>query len=108
MAPSLEVDLQPESESQHLDVKLATPSLPTQNLKSANSTYVIKEEPIRTRRPLRVVCMGAGYSGLMMAIVVSQKLQDSNLEFVVYERNKDLGGTWLENRYFLPHPENRN
>jgi cation diffusion facilitator CzcD-associated flavoprotein CzcO len=43
--------------------------------------------------------MGAGYSGLMMAIVFSQKLQNSNAEFVIYERNKDLGGTWLENRY---------
>jgi hypothetical protein len=97
MAPTLEVaDLHPEIE--HLEVKIATPSLPTQTLKSANSAYVIQEEPIRTRRPLRVACMGAGYSGLMMAIVVSQKLQDSNLEFVVYERNKDLGGTWLENR----------
>ncbi|KAN0102792.1 FAD/NAD(P)-binding domain containing protein [Hyaloscypha variabilis] len=98
MAPTLEVAvLHPEIG--HLEVKTATPSLPTQTLKSANSAYVIQEEPIRTRRPLRVACMGAGYSGLMMAIVVSQKLQDSNLEFVVYERNKDLGGTWLENRY---------
>jgi cation diffusion facilitator CzcD-associated flavoprotein CzcO len=42
--------------------------------------------------------MGAGYSGLMMAIVVAEKLRESNLEFVIYERNRDLGGTWFENR----------
>jgi NADPH-dependent 2,4-dienoyl-CoA reductase/sulfur reductase-like enzyme len=101
MAPSF---IEPESpeevfEHPHIAFKAAPPSLSTQKAKKAASEYVIKEEPIRTRRPLRVVCMGAGYSGLMMAIVFSQKLQDSNAEFVVYERNADLGGTWLENRY---------
>jgi cation diffusion facilitator CzcD-associated flavoprotein CzcO len=74
-------------------------SLPTQPLKPVSPQYAIREEPIRTRRPLRVVCMGTGYSGLMMAIVFTQKMQDSNAEFVIYERNADLGGTWLENRY---------
>lgn len=62
-------------------------------------SYTIKEEPIGTRRPIRVVCMGAGYSGLMMAIMFSQKMQGKNAELVVYERNEDLGGTWLLNRY---------
>lgn len=61
--------------------------------------YVLKEEPIGTRRPIRVVCMGAGYSGLMMAIMFSQQMQGKNAELVVYERNEDLGGTWLLNRY---------
>lgn len=60
--------------------------------------YTIVEKPIGTRRPIRVACMGAGYSGLMMAIVFSQKMQDMNAELVIYERNEDLGGTWLENR----------
>ncbi|KAJ5604597.1 hypothetical protein N7510_009751 [Penicillium lagena] len=61
--------------------------------------YTIVEQPIGTRRPIRVACMGAGYSGLMMAIVFSEKMKDKNAELVIYERNKDLGGTWLENRY---------
>jgi cation diffusion facilitator CzcD-associated flavoprotein CzcO len=42
--------------------------------------------------------MGAGYSGLMMAIVFNEKLKGHNAEFVIYERNSDLGGTWVENR----------
>ncbi|KFZ01648.1 hypothetical protein V501_09887, partial [Pseudogymnoascus sp. VKM F-4519 (FW-2642)] len=97
MAPSLEVDRQPDIHHLGMDTPpyFDTP----ESLKPTNASYVIREEPIRTRRPLRVVCMGAGYSGLMMAIVISKQLQDSNLEFVIYERNKDLGGTWLENRY---------
>ncbi|OAL46300.1 FAD/NAD(P)-binding domain-containing protein [Pyrenochaeta sp. DS3sAY3a] len=66
---------------------------------SLDPNYTITEKPIGTRRPIRVACMGAGYSGLMMAIVFSQKMQDKNAELVIYERNEDLGGTWLENRY---------
>ncbi|KAJ5638158.1 hypothetical protein N7490_008037 [Penicillium lividum] len=61
--------------------------------------YKIVEQPIGTRRPIRVACMGAGYSGLMMSIVFSQRMKNANAELVVYERNEDLGGTWLENRY---------
>ncbi|CAK7235417.1 hypothetical protein SBRCBS47491_009286 [Sporothrix bragantina] len=61
--------------------------------------YTIVEEPVGTRRPIRVVCLGAGYSGLMMGIVFSQRMQNAGAELVIYERNEDLGGTWLENRY---------
>lgn len=60
--------------------------------------YKVVEQPIGARRPIRVACLGAGYSGLMMSIVFSQKMQNKNAEFVVYERNADLGGTWFENR----------
>ncbi|KPI35782.1 putative sterigmatocystin biosynthesis monooxygenase stcW [Cyphellophora attinorum] len=64
-----------------------------------DDTYTITEQPIGTRRPIRVACLGAGYSGLMMAIIFSQKMQNKNAELVIYERNADIGGTWLENRY---------
>jgi len=60
--------------------------------------YHITEQPIGTRRPIRVACMGAGYSGLMMAIMFAEQMKDKNAELVIYERNEDLGGTWLENR----------
>lgn len=60
--------------------------------------YTILEQPIGTRRPIRVVCLGAGYSGLMMGIVFNERMKNSNAEFVIYERNEDLGGTWFENR----------
>jgi cation diffusion facilitator CzcD-associated flavoprotein CzcO len=50
-----------------------------------------------------VACLGAGYSGLMMSIIFSQKMQNKNAELVVYERNSDLGGTWFENKYDIRH-----
>ena len=75
--------------------------LETDAAAALDPAYTLKEEPIGTRRPIRVVCMGAGYSGLMMAIMFSQQMQGKNAELVVYERNEDLGGTWLLNRYDL-------
>ncbi|KAJ5734905.1 uncharacterized protein N7483_000030 [Penicillium malachiteum] len=60
--------------------------------------YTVTEQPIGTRRPLRLVCLGAGYSGLMIGIMFNEQRKDKNAELVIYERNSDLGGTWLENR----------
>lgn len=76
-------------------------SVPLVNGKHAprpRPSYEIHEEPIHTRRPIRVVCLGAGYSGILMGIIWAQRMQNRNAEFVIYERNHDLGGTWLENR----------
>lgn len=75
------------------------PTLLNQPTKNIPSAYVVNEEPIHTPRPLRIVCMGAGYSGLMMGIIFAEELATKNTNFVMYERNNDLGGTWLENRY---------
>lgn len=63
------------------------------------ANYTIVPEPLETRRPIRVVCIGAGYSGLLMSIIVSQRLGHHNVDYKVYEKNADIGGTWLVNRY---------
>ncbi|KAH8897881.1 FAD/NAD(P)-binding domain-containing protein [Thozetella sp. PMI_491] len=94
MAPSA-IPLEPEvSHVETVKAKVATSFND-----AVESAYRIIEQPIGTRRALRVVCMGAGYSGLMMAIVFNERLRDSNATLTVYERNDDIGGTWLENRY---------
>jgi 4-hydroxyacetophenone monooxygenase len=60
-----------------------------------------KTVPWRTRpaagtlAAFRVVIIGAGVSGLGMAI----KLREAGIPFVIYEKNKTVGGTWLENSY---------
>jgi cation diffusion facilitator CzcD-associated flavoprotein CzcO len=48
-------------------------------------------------RRLRVLSIGAGVSGILMAYQI-QKFCD-NIEHVIYEKNEDIAGTWLENRY---------
>ncbi|MGD0429481.1 MAG: NAD(P)/FAD-dependent oxidoreductase [Acetobacteraceae bacterium] len=48
-----------------------------------------------TLSAFRVVIVGAGVSGLSMAI----KLREAEIPFVIYEKNRTVGGTWLENSY---------
>lgn len=99
MAPSI-IEERHESSNSFTQPKQAVHSVPAQTLDPSkiSSDYQINEVPIRHRRPLRVVCMGAGYSGLMMGIIHDAKMKQKNIDFVIYERNEDLGGTWLENK----------
>jgi 4-hydroxyacetophenone monooxygenase len=47
------------------------------------------------RKPWRVAIIGAGVSGVLAAI----RLRQAGIPFVLFEKNEDVGGTWLENRY---------
>ena len=53
--------------------------------------------PIFTPQRLSVVCIGAGVSGIALAIHMHRTLEAFDLD--IYEKNHDIGGTWLENRY---------
>lgn len=64
---------------------------------SATSAFTILDEPIDYARPLRVIIVGTGFGGLAAAYHV--KKHTENVEFVLYEKNEDVGGTWYENRY---------
>ena len=46
-------------------------------------------------RSFPVVVIGAGMSG----ILAGHRLKQAGIEFVIYEKNDDVGGTWLENTY---------
>ncbi|KAH8662541.1 cyclohexanone monooxygenase [Xylariales sp. PMI_506] len=59
--------------------------------------YVVSESPLGTPRHLRVAMVGAGASGLNMARHMELHMQ--NYTLTVYDKNTDVGGTWLENRY---------
>lgn len=48
-----------------------------------------------TRPDYSVVIVGAGASGLCMAI----QLKQAGVDFTILEKNPELGGTWYENRY---------
>jgi cation diffusion facilitator CzcD-associated flavoprotein CzcO len=48
-------------------------------------------------RKLKILTIGAGLSGIQMAYQIQKNTQ--NVEHVIYEKNANLGGTWLENRY---------
>ncbi|MFP5326757.1 MAG: flavin-containing monooxygenase [Acidimicrobiia bacterium] len=46
-------------------------------------------------RPFRVGIVGAGMSGILAA----HRLQQAGVDFTIYEKNADVGGTWFENTY---------
>jgi NADPH-dependent glutamate synthase beta subunit-like oxidoreductase len=48
-------------------------------------------------RRMKVVTIGAGYSGILLAYKLARELE--NVEHVIYEKNGEIGGAWLENRY---------
>lgn len=60
--------------------------------------YAISQLPLGTRRDIKVLVIGAGFSGLAFAREVETgRLQ--NVSLTVYEKNASIGGTWYENRY---------
>ncbi|CAH0020174.1 unnamed protein product [Clonostachys rhizophaga] len=59
--------------------------------------YKIQEEVFAHERPIRVIHIGAGISGICLAKFLPEMLNNASL--VCYDKNSDIGGTWLENRY---------
>jgi hypothetical protein len=59
--------------------------------------YTIDESPSGTYRPVKIICLGAGASGIAMAKLVQDQME--NVELKIYDKNADVAGTWLENRY---------
>ncbi|KAH7143503.1 hypothetical protein EDB81DRAFT_947590 [Dactylonectria macrodidyma] len=60
-------------------------------------TFTIKDEPLENQRPMRVIVIGAGFSGIYATIRLSQRLK--NVSIQVYEQNDGVAGVWWVNRY---------
>jgi cation diffusion facilitator CzcD-associated flavoprotein CzcO len=58
---------------------------------------LISERAVDEPRPLKVIYLGAGISGINAAIQLPKYVP--NIELVIYDKNADVGGTWFENRY---------
>lgn len=59
--------------------------------------YRIKEQPMGTKKRVKAILMGAGASSLNFFKKAEEEME--NFEIICYEKNHDVGGTWLENRY---------
>jgi len=69
-------------------------------LRNAKNWVPLLQEPAYKPRRIRIVCVGAGYSGLMIAYEVKyNKALEGFIDLAIYDKNEDVGGTWLENRY---------
>ncbi|KEZ43472.1 4-hydroxyacetophenone monooxygenase [Scedosporium apiospermum] len=77
-----------ESESSKVPVSL--PAAPS-------SSFQLLQQWHSQPRKLRIIHVGAGATGLCTAFKFERQLTD--YELVCYEKNDEIGGTWLENRY---------
>ncbi|OAP58400.1 hypothetical protein AYL99_07490 [Fonsecaea erecta] len=50
-------------------------------------------------RPIRIIVVGAGLSGIAAVKIFKETFINAPVELVIYEKNHDVTGTWLENRY---------
>lgn len=75
-----------------------TPTIDSNGLPNGatSSQFQLRDSPIENFRPLKVIVIGAGYSGIYCGIRIPEKLR--NVELVVYEKNAGVGGTWWENK----------
>ncbi|KAI4853485.1 FAD/NAD(P)-binding domain-containing protein [Aureobasidium sp. EXF-8845] len=68
-----------------------------------DSSHEVHDDPripdtlVENQRPLKVIVIGAGYSGIYHGIRIPERIR--NCELVIYEKNAGVGGTWYENRY---------
>ena len=59
--------------------------------------YFRLRKPLYEERPLKVICIGAGASGLLLAYKLQRSFEQ--FELVLYEKNEAISGTWHENKY---------
>jgi hypothetical protein len=58
--------------------------------------YRIREQLSGTERALRVIHVGCGAAGICLSKFLPEEL--NNVSLTCYDKNHDIGGTWLENR----------
>ncbi|KAH6971395.1 hypothetical protein BKA56DRAFT_677521 [Ilyonectria sp. MPI-CAGE-AT-0026] len=61
------------------------------------SDLKLEDRLIDDFRPLRVAVIGAGLSGILSGILFPEKVP--NVQLTIFEKSKEVGGTWLENTY---------
>jgi hypothetical protein len=82
-------------------LKEAVKSVLNGSADSVDDAFALNEQFAYTPRKLRIITIGAGFSGLILAHKFQHRFSELQ-EFVdhtIYEGRHDLGGTWLVNNY---------
>jgi len=64
---------------------------------ASNAPFELLQQWHSQPRKMRIIHVGAGATGLCAAFKMERQLTD--YELVCYDRNSEVGGTWLVNRY---------
>lgn len=70
-----------------------------QNGNDAAARYRYPQRYLGQARPIRIAMIGAGVTGIAAVKLFKEAFPDEDVEFIIYEKNHDITGTWLENRY---------
>ena len=73
------------------------PVKPFQNGNGVRNVLQNDPHEVDYARPMKVIVVGAGISGILAAIRFPRRI--AKLDLVVYDKNPEIGGTWYENRY---------
>ncbi|KAI0161724.1 monooxygenase [Hypoxylon sp. FL1284] len=57
----------------------------------------LQQNAIYNERFVKVICVGAGASGIILAYKLKRSF--TNYSLTVYDKNSEVSGTWYENRY---------
>lgn len=60
--------------------------------RSDASELLLREGVIENPRKIKVIVVGAGYSGIYHGIRIPERIK--NCELTIYEKNDAVGGTW--------------
>jgi hypothetical protein len=63
---------------------------------TSHSADGLNDSPVENFRRIKVIVIGAGYSGIYLGIRIPERIR--NCDLVIYEKNEGVGGTWWENR----------
>jgi hypothetical protein len=63
------------------------------------SEYKYTNQYVGKPKPVKVIVIGAGISGIAAVKIFKDTFAGKPVDLVIYEKNADVGGTWLENRY---------
>ncbi|KIW94684.1 uncharacterized protein Z519_04661 [Cladophialophora bantiana CBS 173.52] len=63
------------------------------------TVFKTSEQYLGEPRPIKIIVIGAGLSGIAATKIFRERFSDKPAILVIYEKNDDVTGTWLENRY---------
>jgi ribulose 1,5-bisphosphate synthetase/thiazole synthase len=65
----------------------------------ASHVYRYSSRWLEQPREVRIIVVGAGISGIAAVKLFREKFKNEPTTLTIYEKNDEVGGTWLENRY---------
>lgn len=95
------MEISPQSSPHEVLLERSSASAAAGDAAQSNNAFSLSREHAYTPRRMRVITIGAGFSGLLMAHKFQHRfpeLRDA-VQHTIFEALPDVGGTWLVNQY---------